>query len=57
MCGRFVMTLEPSKMEQFFGVPKVPKIIPRYNIAPSQQILAICKMEMGTGMFGIFAGG
>lgn len=43
MCGRFVMTLEPSKVEQFFGVSEVPEIIPRYNIAPSQQILAICQ--------------
>lgn len=43
MCGRFVMTLEPSKMEQFFGVHEVPVIIPHYNIAPSQQILAICQ--------------
>ncbi len=43
MCGRFVMTLEPSKIEQFFGVPEVPEIIPHYNIAPSQQILAICQ--------------
>lgn len=30
-------------MEQFFGVPEVPEIIPHYNIAPSQQILAICQ--------------
>jgi putative SOS response-associated peptidase YedK len=37
------MTLEPSKVEQFFGVSEVPEIIPRYNIAPSQQILAICQ--------------
>jgi putative SOS response-associated peptidase YedK len=37
------MTLGSSKVEQFFGVPDVPEIIPHYNIAPSQQILAICQ--------------
>lgn len=43
MCGRFVMTLDPDNVRQFFGVPDVPEIVSRYNIAPSQQILAICQ--------------
>lgn len=37
------MTIEPDKVRQFFGVPEVPEFVPRYNIAPSQQVFAICQ--------------
>ena len=43
MCGRFVMTLSPEKIQHVFGVTEVPAITPRYNIAPTQNILAVCQ--------------
>ena len=43
MCGRFVMTLGPDKLRRVFGVTEVPLLPPRYNIAPTQQILSVCQ--------------
>ncbi len=43
MCGRFVMTLAPDKLRHVFGVTEVPLLTPRYNIAPTQQILSVCQ--------------
>lgn len=48
MCGRFVVTLEPQVLEQTFAVSDVPEVVPRYNIAPSQPILAVCETTPGT---------
>jgi putative SOS response-associated peptidase YedK len=37
------MTIEPDKFRRFFSVPEVPELVPRYNIAPTQQIFTICQ--------------
>jgi putative SOS response-associated peptidase YedK len=41
MCGRFTLTVDPSDLEAFadFEFPK--KFAPRFNIAPTQPVLAI----------------
>jgi putative SOS response-associated peptidase YedK len=42
MCGRFTLTVDPSDLrEAFAGYTFPDKFAPRYNIAPSQPILAI----------------
>jgi putative SOS response-associated peptidase YedK len=42
MCGRFTLTVDPSEIQDLFGNFIFPKRFdPRYNIAPSQPILAI----------------
>lgn len=42
MCGRFTLTVDPSEMEDTFDKFSFPKkFAPRYNIAPSQPVLAI----------------
>ena len=43
MCGRFVLTTTSEQIRQSFGVSDVPSIAPRYNIAPTQDIVAICQ--------------
>lgn len=41
MCGRFVLTSRTDQIEQSFGVEDVPSSVPRYNIAPTQDVLVI----------------
>jgi putative SOS response-associated peptidase YedK len=41
MCGRFTLTASTKQMVDFFGLPEVPVLAPRYNIAPTQQVLAV----------------
>ncbi|WP_404405814.1 SOS response-associated peptidase [Pelagibacterium halotolerans] len=47
MCGRYAFTLPSEAMEILFRVANVPEYPPRYNIAPTQPILAIWRDESG----------
>jgi putative SOS response-associated peptidase YedK len=42
MCGRFTLTVDPSELQEAFADYSFPpKFAPRFNIAPSQPVLAI----------------
>ncbi|HLA05960.1 MAG TPA: SOS response-associated peptidase [Anaerolineales bacterium] len=42
MCGRFTLTVDPAELEEKFGNYRFPKkFSPRFNIAPTQPVLAI----------------
>ncbi len=42
MCGRFTLTIDPADLQDAFGDFIFPaQFAPRYNIAPSQPVLAI----------------
>jgi putative SOS response-associated peptidase YedK len=41
MCGRFIQTASPEAIAQQFEVAELPLLKPRYNIAPSQPVVAI----------------
>ncbi|MFZ5802725.1 MAG: SOS response-associated peptidase [Candidatus Omnitrophota bacterium] len=43
MCGRFTLTVRPEKIAQELGIPveHLPKIPPRFNIAPGQSVLCL----------------
>jgi putative SOS response-associated peptidase YedK len=42
MCGRFTLTVDPAELKEAFADFKFPsKFAPRYNIAPTQPVLAI----------------
>ena len=42
MCGRFTLTVDPAELKDAFADVKFPeKFAPRYNIAPTQPVLAI----------------
>ena len=43
MCGRFVLTSDANTLQQQFHVADVPPALTRYNIAPTQDIAAICQ--------------
>ena len=40
MCGRFTLTVSGRVLAELFDVDDVPELEPRYNIAPSRQVLA-----------------
>ncbi len=44
MCGRFSLAVAPEVLRQHFGLPAAAQeraAVPRYNIAPSQPVLAV----------------
>ncbi len=47
MCGRFTLTLSAEQIEARFGVPLPAGYKPRYNIAPTQEILALISDAQG----------
>src|SRR5262249_34382738 len=40
MCGRFTITVPAAEIAELLGLIELPPIRPRYNVAPTQQILA-----------------
>ncbi|RJP49826.1 MAG: SOS response-associated peptidase [Anaerolineaceae bacterium] len=52
MCGRFTLTIDPAESQDLFGNFTFPtQFAPRYNIAPSQPILAIPNDARNTADF------
>lgn len=45
MCGRYASTLPPEMMEELFKLLNSVETVPRYNIAPTQPIVAIWEAE------------
>ena len=42
MCGRFTLTVDPAELQDDFGnYTFPPQFAPRFNIAPTQPVLAI----------------
>jgi len=45
MCGRFVLAVNPQQLTLEFGLAHAPEIAPNYNVAPTQNVLAITNEE------------
>jgi putative SOS response-associated peptidase YedK len=43
MCARFTLTKSGEEVAEAFGLDDPPELAPRYNIAPSQPVLAVVK--------------
>ena len=41
MCGRFTQAAPGEVIAELFDLPEVPKLTPRYNIAPTQDVAAV----------------
>jgi putative SOS response-associated peptidase YedK len=41
MCGRFTLRTPPSQLVKQFGLTAMPELAPRYNIAPTQEVVAV----------------
>lgn len=59
MCGRFTLTLSPENISEYFGIDinLDYDFIPRYNIAPSQNILVIKQLPESKPEFCIMRWG
>jgi putative SOS response-associated peptidase YedK len=47
MCGRASLTTAPEELEEEFGLSGLPSLSPRYNIAPTEPILAVRATDSG----------
>jgi putative SOS response-associated peptidase YedK len=47
MCGRFTIDIASETLAEIFGLAETPAILPRYNVAPTQQIPVIRQYEDG----------
>lgn len=43
MCGRFTLTDPAKLLPEIFGVDHFPPVEPRYNIAPSQEVVSVVR--------------
>jgi len=50
MCGRYVQRTDAKKLAKEFKVAEVPAVEPRYNIAPTQDVLAVHETPDGREM-------
>jgi putative SOS response-associated peptidase YedK len=50
MCGRYVQRTDAKKLAKEFKVAEVPSVEPRYNIAPTQEVLAVHETPDGREM-------
>jgi len=49
MCGRFTLRVSPEQIADLFSVEQMPPVAARYNIAPTQPVLAIRNGYAGNG--------
>jgi putative SOS response-associated peptidase YedK len=47
MCGRFTLRANPAAIQQAFQLDEFLRIEARFNVAPSQQVLAVCLFDQG----------
>lgn len=41
MCGRYTLLVSADDLALHFGLADVPSVVPRFNIAPTQPVLAV----------------
>jgi putative SOS response-associated peptidase YedK len=41
MCGRFTLTRSAAEIAEHFGLAAAPALTPRFNVAPTQRVLAV----------------
>ena len=41
MCGRYTLKAGPGALAEHFDVPEFPDLMPRYNVAPTQDVPAV----------------
>jgi putative SOS response-associated peptidase YedK len=47
MCTRFTLATPADEVADFFGLPDVPDLPPRYNVAPSQPVACVRRDRRG----------
>ncbi len=54
MCGRFTLRVSPEQIADLFSIEQMPPLAARYNIAPTQPVLAIRDSYAGNGREATF---
>jgi putative SOS response-associated peptidase YedK len=49
MCGRYTLKAQPDALAEHFGLDEVPDLLPRYNVAPTQDVPAVRLAGEGPG--------
>jgi putative SOS response-associated peptidase YedK len=49
MCGRYTLRVSPAELAEIFAVLNQIEWSPRYNIAPTQSVVAVRPVEQGSG--------
>jgi putative SOS response-associated peptidase YedK len=44
MCGRYTLTRPAAEVTEQFGLEQPPALLPRFNIAPTQQVFAVRRL-------------
>jgi putative SOS response-associated peptidase YedK len=57
MCGRFTLTVEPDALLRELGLDPPEGFAPRYNIAPTQNVLAVAEARDGERRLGLLRWG
>lgn len=47
MCGRFALSAPASRIQAVFGLPALPELLPRFNVAPGTQVAGILNDAYG----------
>lgn len=50
MCGRFVLAVNPEQLTLEFGLERAPEFAANYNVAPTQNVLAITNEQPDTAV-------
>jgi putative SOS response-associated peptidase YedK len=45
MCGRFTLSATAQRLQEFFPLFEIPNLQPRFNVAPTQQVLAVRQLD------------
>jgi putative SOS response-associated peptidase YedK len=60
MCGRFALTTPASTIAEIFKVDVLPDLLPRYNVAPTTEVLCVVqdegKRELQSFRWGLIPG-
>ena len=57
MCSRYNLTTPPEAVRAYFGYGDTPNFPARYNIAPTQPILVVCRDRQGARRFRLMRWG
>src|SRR5215468_646829 len=57
MCGRFTLTASGEEVAEALGLDAAPELTPRYNIAPTQPVVAVTRDDAGARRLSTFAWG
>ncbi len=50
MCGRFVLAVNPEQLTLEFGLERAPEFAANYNVAPTQNVLAVTNEQPDTAV-------